>query len=59
MEPAEALGWGWTMSDASTDSAKRSPIRRLFRIGAWSLAAGCLAFFLGFLAFVYTLDRFE
>lgn len=34
-------------------------IRRLLGVGAWSFAALCLVGFLGFLAFVYSLDRFE
>ncbi|WP_370644900.1 YdcF family protein [Microvirga sp. ACRRW] len=59
MESAEALGWGWTMSGAAARPDKRSPMRRILRIGAWSLATFCLTGFLGFLAFVYSLDRFE
>ena len=59
MEPAEALGWGWTMSGPPTRPTERSLIRRLLGIGAWSFVAFCLAGFLGFLAFVYTLDRSE
>ncbi len=59
VEPSEALGWGWTMSGAAAASAPKSPIRRLLSAGLWSLAAVCLAGLLGFLTFVYTLDRFE
>nr|WP_244470380.1 YdcF family protein [Microvirga vignae] len=33
--------------------------RRLLGVGAWSLSAFCLIGFLGFLAFVYSIDRIE
>ncbi|WP_445500989.1 YdcF family protein [Microvirga sp. G4-2] len=59
MEPAEALGWGWTMPGAPTHPTKRSLTRRLLSAGAWSFAAFCLIGFLGFLAFVYSIDRIE
>jgi uncharacterized SAM-binding protein YcdF (DUF218 family) len=39
--------------------AGSSLTRRLLSAGLWSFAALCLAGFLGFLAFVYSLDRFE
>ncbi|WP_165820018.1 YdcF family protein [Microvirga sp. KLBC 81] len=59
MEPAEALGWGWTMLGAPTHLTKRSLTRRLLSVGAWGFAAFCLIGLLGFLAFVYSIDRIE
>ncbi|MET0529028.1 MAG: YdcF family protein, partial [Microvirga sp.] len=38
---------------------RRSWARRLFRFGFWSCAAFLTLGFLGFLGFVYSIDRFE
>lgn len=59
MEPAEALGWRWTMHGEPATPAERSLMRRLLGAALWCFAALGLAGFLGFLAFVYTLDRSE
>jgi len=59
VEPAEALGWRWTMNGDPALPAGSSLTRRLLVAGLWSFAALCLAGFLGFLAFVYSLDRSE
>ncbi len=58
-DATEALGWGWTQSASPSPAARRSWVWRLFRLGVWCCAAGALLGFLGFLAFVYSLDRFE
>jgi len=59
MEPAEALGWGWTMQATPAHPARRSWIRLFLTLGLWSFAATCILGFLGFIAFVYSIDRFE
>ncbi|MXQ11316.1 YdcF family protein [Microvirga makkahensis] len=58
-DPAEALGWRWTMQSDPAIPAESSMTRRLLSAVLWSFAAFCLAGFLGFLAFVYSLDRSE
>lgn len=59
MEPAEALGWGWTMLGAPMHPTKQSWLRRLVSLGFWSFASALFVILLGFLAFVYSIDRFE
>lgn len=59
LEPAEALGWRWTMHGDHAPPVRRSLARRLLGIGAWAFVACCLIGIFGFLAFVYSLDRFE
>lgn len=59
MEPADALGWGWTMPGAPTIPRRKSLARRLLSAGLWSLTAIALLGFFGFLAFVYSIDRIE
>ena len=54
---ADALGWGWTVSPAPP--AGRSWVRRVLKLGFWCCAAAAAFGFLGFLAFVYSLDRYE
>ena len=56
---AEALGWGWTMPGSPTLPARRSLLARVLRLSFYAAAAGLILGFLGFLCFVYSLDRFE
>lgn len=58
-DPAEALGWGWTMHGAPTIPIRKSLARRILGAGFWSVATFCLLGFLGFLGFVYSIDRVE
>src|SRR5690242_12786090 len=57
-ETGEALGWGWSMS-GSTAPARRSWVMRMLGLAFYTAAAGIILGFLGFLCFVYSLDRFE
>jgi len=59
IEPAEALGWRWTMHGDPAIPAGNTPTRRLLAAALWGFGTLCLAGFLGFLAFVYSIDRFE
>ncbi|WP_244610689.1 YdcF family protein [Microvirga pakistanensis] len=59
MDTTEALGWRWSMHGDPARPTENSPIRRLLSAGFWGFAALSLAGFLGFLAFVYSLDRSE
>jgi len=54
---ADALGWGWTVAPAPP--AGRSWLGRLLKFGFWCCALAATVGFLGFLAFVYSLDRYE
>jgi uncharacterized SAM-binding protein YcdF (DUF218 family) len=54
---ADALGWGWTVSPAPP--AGRSWVKRVLKLGFWCCTAAATFGFLGFLAFVYSLDRYE
>ena len=56
---AEALGWGWTMPGSPTLPARRSLLRRALRLALYGMTVGLALGFLGFLCFVYSLDRFE
>jgi uncharacterized SAM-binding protein YcdF (DUF218 family) len=59
MEPTEPLGWGWTMSGAPTHPTRPSWPRRILSLVFWGFVAACCVGFLGFIAFVYSIDRFE
>ncbi|NBJ09654.1 YdcF family protein [Microvirga sp. SYSU G3D207] len=59
MDTTEAVGWGWSMQDAPERPVHRSWTRRLLGLGFWAAAAALVVGFLGFLGFVYSLDRFE
>jgi uncharacterized SAM-binding protein YcdF (DUF218 family) len=58
-ETSEALGWGWTMPGSPSVCSRRSLLRRVFGWAFYAAAAGLVLGFLGFLCFVYSLDRFE
>jgi len=58
-DTSEALGWGWSMSGSHAVPAGRSLVRRAFGWGFGGAVTGTLLIFLGFLCFVYSLDRFE
>lgn len=58
MEATEALGWGWTMPGSSLPM-RRSWSRRALAFGFYGLAAAAILGFLGFLVFVYSLERSE
>jgi uncharacterized SAM-binding protein YcdF (DUF218 family) len=58
LDNTEAVGWGWSMSEPSAPS-KRSWARRALGLGFWSLTAVLVLAFLGFLGFVYSIDRSE
>ncbi|MBB4040612.1 uncharacterized SAM-binding protein YcdF (DUF218 family) [Microvirga flocculans] len=47
------------MPESSRAPARRSWARRLLGLGFWAGAAAAIVGFLGFLSFVYSLDRFE
>jgi uncharacterized SAM-binding protein YcdF (DUF218 family) len=59
MDSTEAVGWGWTMSASPKLPAKRSWTRRVLSLGFWSVSLALIVGFLGFLGFVYSLNRFE
>jgi uncharacterized SAM-binding protein YcdF (DUF218 family) len=59
MDATDALGWGWTMSGSPSLPARPSWARRVLTWGFFGAAAAALVGFLGFLLFVYSLDRFE
>lgn len=59
MDSTEALGWGWTMPPSAKQPVRRSLSSRLLAAGFWSCIAILIVGFLGFLGFVYHLDRFE
>jgi uncharacterized SAM-binding protein YcdF (DUF218 family) len=59
IDATEALGWGWTMRGVYAHPTRRSWAQRLFRLGFWSFAAVLTFGFLGFLGFVYSIDRVE
>lgn len=59
LEPGEAVGWGWTMPASTKPPARKSLPGRLFAFAFWSCFAAMAVGFLGFLGFVYHLDRFE
>jgi len=59
MDSTEAVGWGWTMSESTRHPVRRSLLSRLLALGFWSCIATLVVGFLGFLGFVYHLDRFE
>ena len=59
LQAAEALGWGWSLSDASRGGARRSLFWRGIAVLGWAACAGALTVLLGFLVFVYSLDRVE
>jgi uncharacterized SAM-binding protein YcdF (DUF218 family) len=59
MDSTEAVGWGWTMSESARHPVRRSLLSRLLALGFWSCIATLVVGFLGFLGFVYHLDRFE
>ncbi|WP_407664043.1 YdcF family protein [Microvirga alba] len=59
MDHTEALGWGWTHAGSPALPRRRSWVKVGLLSGLYG-AMACLAIgFLGFLAFVYSLDRFE
>jgi uncharacterized SAM-binding protein YcdF (DUF218 family) len=58
-DTTEAVGWGWTMQESPKAPARRSWTRRILSLGFWAVTCAALVGFLGFLAFVYSLDRFE
>jgi uncharacterized SAM-binding protein YcdF (DUF218 family) len=59
LQAAEALGWGWSAAETSQRDGRHS----LFWLGVsvlgWIACAGAVAGILGFLVFVYSLDRVE
>jgi uncharacterized SAM-binding protein YcdF (DUF218 family) len=55
----DALGWGWTTPTPSAPPVRRSLLRRALGLGFWACVSVGALVFLGFLAFVYHLDRFE
>jgi len=58
-DTTEALGWGWTMAGSSSlphGSVWANPWLRVCGLG---MAACLVVGFLGFLGFVYSIDRFE
>jgi uncharacterized SAM-binding protein YcdF (DUF218 family) len=59
LETWDALGWGWTAQVAPYMARRKSLFLRLF-LGAVGLCAvGGAALFIGFIVFVYSLDRYE
>jgi uncharacterized SAM-binding protein YcdF (DUF218 family) len=58
-DATEAVGWGWTMQESPKAPARRSWTRRVFGWGFWAATCAAIVGFLGFLAFVYSLDRSE
>ena len=58
-DTTEAVGWGWTMLESPKRPAKRSWMRRMLGLGFWAATVAAVGGFLGFLGFVYHLDRFE
>jgi uncharacterized SAM-binding protein YcdF (DUF218 family) len=59
MDTTEAVGWGWTMKESPRAPARRSWMRRILGLGFWAATSVAIVGFLGFLAFVYSLDRSE
>ncbi|MBA1157208.1 YdcF family protein [Microvirga mediterraneensis] len=59
VDSTEAVGWGWTMPASTRPPVRRSLTSRLLKLGFWSFIAALVVSFLGFLGFVYSLDRFE
>ena len=58
-DTTETVGWGWTMQESPKAPARRSWMRRILGLGFWAATCAALIGFLGFLAFVYSLDRSE
>jgi uncharacterized SAM-binding protein YcdF (DUF218 family) len=59
MDTTEALGWGWAMSGSPSHAGRRSLLRRVLSLTFFTAAACAILGFLGFLFFVYSMDRFE
>jgi uncharacterized SAM-binding protein YcdF (DUF218 family) len=59
MDTTEALGWGWTMSGSPSHHGRRSVLRRALGLTFYGLFVSGILGFLGFLCFVYSVDRFE
>ncbi|WP_410055049.1 YdcF family protein [Microvirga sp. Mcv34] len=59
VDSTEAVGWGWTMPASTKHPVRRSLTSRLLTFGFWSFIAAMVVGVLGFLGFVYSLDRFE
>ena len=59
LQAAEALGWGWSAADASKDGDRHSLFWLGVTILGWVAFAASAAMALGFLVFVYSLDRVE
>jgi uncharacterized SAM-binding protein YcdF (DUF218 family) len=55
----EAVGWGWTMPGSPVLPMRRSMIRHMLACGFYGFLTSLVIGFLGFLVFVYSLDRFE
>ena len=58
-DATEAVGWGWTMQESPKAPARRSWTRRVLGLGFWAVTCAAIVGFLGFLTFVYSLDRSE
>ena len=59
VDSTEAVGWGWTMPASTRHPVGRPLTSRQLTFGFWSFIAAMVVGFLGFLGFVYSLDRFE
>jgi uncharacterized SAM-binding protein YcdF (DUF218 family) len=59
MDTTEAVGWGWTTPASPKPPVRRSLLRRGLAFCFWSATTLLVIGLLGFLGFVYSLDRFE
>jgi uncharacterized SAM-binding protein YcdF (DUF218 family) len=59
LQAAEALGWGWSSAETSRSGGRHSLFWRGITILGWIACAAALTVLLGFLAFVYSLERVE